>query len=572
MGIQRPDGAIRWLLINSMPLLAGTGRTPVGVVTSFTDITRRREAEAAMNHSRAEMHDFLENATDLIVSTDAKGRIIYANHAWRDTLGYTQDIEVNGRPLTDFADRASAASMLAALRQLSTGASLHDFESTLVTKNGRSILVSGNCTPRMEGKRLVAIQSIFRDVSELSVAQQQLMDAIEHADAANRAKSAFLANMSHELRTPLNSVIGFAGVLLRNRDGQLAPQDLLYLNRIRDNGRHLLGLINSILDLSKVEAGRMELEPTTFDLGAMLRNTIGQLEGQMPGRDVALRAVVPDGTLLTADEGKLKQVVINLVSNALKFTETGSVTVRVSTDPAGLPVAIDVTDTGMGIPLERQAAVFEAFQQADNSTARHFGGTGLGLTITRALCQLMGFEIGVTSQPGRGSTFTIHLTSAHALAARDTALEPAEPVGPAGEGRTVLVVDDDADARLLLARYVTDAGCEAIMAGGGEQGLRLALAHHPDLILLDIRMPLMSGLEVLQRLRENPETRAIPVVVVSIVATEFRERAVGAVALIDKPVSREEIEAVLTRYLAEPPVDKREALGAMIAEHLPAPV
>jgi PAS domain S-box-containing protein len=573
MGIQRPDGAIRWLLMNSMPLRAGPGRPPVGVVTSFTDITRRREAEAAMNHSRAQMHDFLENATDLIVSTDAEGRIIYANRAWRETLGYTLDAEVNGHPLTDFMDAAGAAAALDALRQMRTGQSLRDLETTLVAKDGRSILVSGNCTPRMEGRRLVATQSIFRDVSELSVAQHQLMAAIEHADAANRAKSEFLANMSHELRTPLNSVIGFAGVLMRNKHGNLQPQDTQYLNRIHDNGRHLLGLINDILDLSKVESGRMELELTAFDLDTMLQTTLGQLEGMTQGRPVELRRIVPPGTrALVADESKLKQILNNLVSNALKFTETGSVTVRVATDRTGRPLAIDVTDTGIGIPLERQAAVFEAFQQADNSTSRRFGGTGLGLAITRSLCQLMGYEIGVTSQMGHGSTFTVRLVTEHAVAAGAEAPEPVEPERLAGEGRTVLVVDDDPDARTLLAQYVKDDGGQVIVAGSGEQGLRLARAHQPDLILLDIMMPQMNGLEVLERLREDPATSDIPVVVVSIVATEQRERAVGAVALIDKPARREEIEAVLLRYLDEPPTDKAERLNELLAAHIPVRV
>lgn len=574
MGIQRPDGAIRWLLINAMPLLAGKGHAPVGAVTSFTDITRRREAEKSMLESRAQMQDFLENATDLITTTDDQGRLINANRAWRDTLGFALDSEINGRPFTNFVDQASSSVGLDALRQLRDGQSLHDLEVTLVAKDGRRILVSGNCTPRMEGGRLVATQSIFRDVTELSVAQQQLIAAIEHADAANRAKSEFLANMSHELRTPLNSVIGFASVLLRNTNGHLPPQDMQYLSRIHDNGRHLLGLINSILDLSKVEAGRMELELTSFDLGAMVRQTLGQLEGQLHGRTVELRAMVPaDVRPLCGDEGKLKQVIINLVSNALKFTETGSITVRVSADGSGRPVAISVVDTGVGIAPERQAAVFEAFQQADNSTARRFGGTGLGLTITRALCQLMGYEIEVTSQLGHGSTFTVRLVTEHAVAAAE-APEPAEAADAlnSGDGRTVLVVDDDPDARLLLAQYVKDDGCRAILAGNGEQGLRLARAHQPDLILLDIMMPQMNGLEVLERLREDPATADIPVVVVSIVASEQRERAVGAAALIDKPARREEIEAVLLRYLAEPPYDKRARLDALIAAHVTSPV
>ncbi len=191
--------------------------------------------------------------------------------------------------------------------------------------------------------------------------------------------------MSHELRTPLNSVIGFSNVLMRNRGGHLDAQDTLYINRIYQNGRHLLGLINNILDLSKVEAGRMDLEIAPMDLGTLTRETLAQLESQVHARPIMLRAIVPEGmALLSADAGKLKQVLINLVANAIRFTEQGTVTVRVLAGPGGQATGIEVVDTGIGIALDRQAAVFEAFRQADNSTARRFGGSGLGLTITRS--------------------------------------------------------------------------------------------------------------------------------------------------------------------------------------------
>jgi signal transduction histidine kinase len=246
-------------------------------------------------------------------------------------------------------------------------------------------------------------------VAERTAALAEVHAARQAADAANQAKSAFLANMSHELRTPLNSIIGFANVLLKNKGGRFQEPDLLYLTRVRDNGQHLLSLINQVLDLSKIEAGRMEAEITSVALDVLVRETLAQLEGQVR-REVQLRAELPEKlTHLSTDAGKLKQVIINLVGNALKFTARGSVTVRVRADSDGTPRAIEVADTGPGIPADRLEAIFEAFTQADSGTARQYGGTGLGLTITRSICHLLGYSVEVESRVGEGSVFRVVL-------------------------------------------------------------------------------------------------------------------------------------------------------------------
>jgi signal transduction histidine kinase len=218
--------------------------------------------------------------------------------------------------------------------------------------------------------------------------------------------------MSHELRTPLNSVIGFANILLKNRSGGLQPKEIGYLERIHVNGTHLLSLINTMLDLAKVEAGRMELELEPVDLPELVRETLAQLEGQVGQKPVHLRSeVAMEPAPVVSDPGKLKQVLINLVGNALRFTEEGEVVVRLEVQAPGRPPdRILVQDTGPGIPEDRLRTIFEEFQQADADTARRYGGTGLGLTISRSLCRLMGYTISVESTVGEGSTFIINLS------------------------------------------------------------------------------------------------------------------------------------------------------------------
>ncbi len=431
------------------------------------------------------------------------------------------------------------------------------------------------------------------EIAERKRAQEELHHAKEGAEAASRAKSQFLANMSHELRTPLNSVIGFANILLKNKGGNFHPENLAFLERIAANGKHLLELINQVLDLSKIEARRVEIETSMVALDQLIAAIISQFEPQLRDRPVKLAAQLPDCiALLDTDVGKLKQILINLIGNGVKFTEQGSVTVRVTADEiTGRPVRIDVADTGIGISHDRLAAIFEAFQQADLSTTRKYGGTGLGLTISKALCELMGYRLEVASEPGQGSTFSIvlaehpvavgvpvhpavlrevrGLTAAEAaveVARHIRALETAEPL----RNKLVLVIDDETDSRSLLTHLIEQFGCHVVAADGGELGLRMAREIRPDLITLDLLMPHMDGGEVLRRLKADANLKDIPVIVVSVVAHEKRGTVLGAVEMLQKPVSREDLLRVLsliprTRILV---VEDNEDDRRLFAAHL----
>ena len=251
------------------------------------------------------------------------------------------------------------------------------------------------------------------DLTDKHVAQRALEEARAAAESASRAKSAFLARMSHELRTPLNSIIGFARIVRRSRDSQLADRDRLFLERVQAGGEHLLTLVNDILDLSKIEAGKVELVLEPVDLAQLAREVLSLFESQVVDRPVALDLDVPVGpAMVTGDVARLRQVLVNLLGNAVKFTPRGSITVRVRADADGNAQSIAVEDTGIGIALDRQARIFDAFEQADGETSHRYGGTGLGLAISRMLAEQMGCSLAVQSMPGRGSTFTLAFRTA----------------------------------------------------------------------------------------------------------------------------------------------------------------
>lgn len=405
-----------------------------------------------------------------------------------------------------------------------------------------------------------SIYLINRHLKRRLAAERRLVAAKEEAERANRAKSDFLAQMSHELRTPLNAIIGFTNILRKNKGGHLREQELDYLQRVHTNGVHLLMLINDILDLSKVEAGRVDIELEPVALDRLVEETVGQLSLQPYNENVELLAEVPsDLAPIRADPIKLRQVLLNLVGNALKFTERGSVRVVVVTDPAtAVPLRIDVIDTGIGIPEDHLPHIFKPFEQVESGTTRRFGGTGLGLAISDAICRQMGFRIEVRSVVGEGSTFSIVLggNAAHAPQPsrhQTTAMAPAPQAPRPARGphtaRRILIIDDDPDARQLLLESIEELGYYAVAAASAEEGLELARELLPDLITLDLQMPKVDGWEALRIIRADPELSQIPVVIVSFLAEEAGPNLAGVVEVLEKPIERNALERVLQRML-----------------------
>jgi len=380
-------------------------------------------------------------------------------------------------------------------------------------------------------------------------------------ERASRVKSEFLANMSHELRTPLNAIIGYSE-MLREEAEDLGQDDFTPdLQKIHAAGKHLLELINSILDLSKIEAGKMDLYDETFAVASMLEDVRAVIQ-PLVARNANTLAVncAPDVGTMHADLTKVRQCLFNLLGNACKFTKEGAIWLGVARERApqrgGVEwITLSVGDSGIGMTREQMARLFQPFIQADASTTREYGGTGLGLTITRKFCRMMGGDVTVESTPGQGTTFTIRLPAAPlpvpetAVAATEESFKSVDlPVG--GETR-VLVIDDDPTARDLLQRCLQTEGFRVIGAPGGAEGLRLARALRPDVVTLDVMMPGLDGWAVLSQFKADPEVADIPVIMLSIVDDRSLGHALGAADYLTKPIDRTRLLAALGRYRRE---------------------
>ncbi|TNC07667.1 response regulator [Methylobacterium terricola] len=413
----------------------------------------------------------------------------------------------------------------------------------------------------------------------LEDARRDAEAAQEAAEDANRAKSSFLANMSHELRTPLSAVIGYSEMLEEEAE-ELGQEELLKdLGKIKSNAKHLLGLINDVLDLSKVEANKMDTFPEDIDVEVFVRDAAATVGPLISKRGNRLVLDFADGLgVARTDATKLRQCLFNLLSNAAKFTEGGTITLRArrETDPTGDRLAFAVEDTGIGMTEEQVERLFQRFTQADGSTTRKYGGTGLGLALTKAFAELMGGSVTVASEPGRGTCFTLNLPTTLPEAAEVLTEEPSAGTGIAGGARgLVLVIDDEASQRDLMGRFLTRQGFSVRTAADGRTGLDLARTIAPRVVLLDVMMPEVDGWAVLATLKADATTRDIPVVMVSFVADTTLSASLGATDTVPKPVDWTRLKDVLDRIgtgsgdvlIVDDDIDMRNRLRVVLERH-----
>ncbi|HET7248603.1 MAG TPA: GAF domain-containing protein, partial [Gemmatimonadales bacterium] len=469
-----------------------------------------------------------------IVNIGVDNHIRSCNPAFEKLFGYTEE-EVKGKNL----DALVTTEGTLAEAQAYTVQALQQGRATSGTgrrrrKDGTVIDVEVLTIPVTVGGEQVGMMALYHDITELLTARRE-------AEAANETKSRFLASTSHELRTPLNAIIGYSE-MLQEQVAEDGHEDYAAdLGKIHSAGQHLLAVINDILDLSKIEAGKMELYLETVAVRPLVDDVATTVQPLIAkrGNRFELVAAADLGTI-RADATRVRQVLLNLLSNASKFTADGVIALAVGRDDGHL--TFRVSDTGIGMTAEQLGRLFEAFAQAEASTASKYGGTGLGLAISRRLCQMMGGDIAVQSEPGKGSTFTVRLPLA-AVAEQRSWLPDGRPVRG-----TVLVVDDDPGVRNLLGRFLSREGFRVETAADGETGLRLARELVPTIITLDVVMPGMDGWAVLASLKGDPALAAIPVVILSIIDEKPMGFALGVSAYLTKPIDRKGLAAVLIKY------------------------
>jgi PAS domain S-box-containing protein len=583
--IRRKDGEIRWLETRQSPP-RDDGAGQLVTYGALFDVTNVYEARAALDRSESTFRHLFECMADGYWVGTLDGRIELWNPAALEIFSFPDAEAIASANFYDLLrnDEQSAAM---AERIAAGEKSLDDLEIDVRTYDGTPFTIGASMRVVGEGDEL-RLETTFRDITRQKLVEEEIQRAREAAEQANQAKSAFLANMSHELRTPLNAILGYSEMLTEDARDEGNTDAVADLKKIHSAGSHLLSLINDVLDLSKVEAGRMELYAEEFEIEELIEDIASTAAPLVVQNQNELRIERGPGLgAMRQDLTKLRQTALNLLSNAAKFTDRGSITLSVARepDPSGDWVTISVQDTGIGVPEDRLESLFEEFSQAEASTTRSYGGTGLGLAISRRFARMMGGDVHVTSSVGEGSTFTIRipallpgeqaeLTAKGARSAKDVAPPPTLHSSlPSTPKRTILVIDDDPEACEILEHFLTRDGFEVVTANGGVDGIALAREIQPSAITLDVMMPDMDGWSVLSLLGADPELKDIPVIMVTMVDDKSTGYTLGATDYLTKPVDRTRLLNSIQKHhrengqllLVEDDVDTRNMMARILS-------
>ena len=550
----------RVMLLNARKL------QPELVLLAMEDVTERRQSQHLVNQVEY-AQDIVDTVREPLLILDGKLRVHSANRAFYQTFEVTAE-ETERRLIYELGngqwDIPDLRVLLEDILPMSSVFNDYELEHEFPSIGRRIMLL--NARQLRQGGHAELLVLAMEDVTERRRVEGEIAKAKEAAENANRTKSLFLANMSHELRTPLNAILGFSEMLQEeavDRDLQDFNADL---QKISTAGRHLLGLINDILDLSKIEAGKMELHLEAFDVAALIGEVASTIERQASKNGNTLEITcAPDIGVMWADLSKVRQGLFNLVSNAAKFTHDGKISVvaeRQFVDGSEW-IVFRVSDTGIGLSPEQIVRLFQPFTQADASTTRKFGGTGLGLALTRRFCQMMNGDVTVQSVPGEGSVFTLVVpATVQELLPELGAVPPVEErrITPVADveplpalGTCVLVIDDDPLQRDLMQRYLHKEGFTVRTASGGAQGLQLARRLRPAAITLDVMMPDMDGWSVLSALKGDVALRDIPVIMLTMVDDPVRGFTLGASDYATKPVNRRRLSVILKKFTCRQP-------------------
>ncbi len=528
--------------------------------------------KAALRQSEERFRGLVETTSEWVWETDEQANYTYVSPKIRDILGYDPE-EVIGKPAFSLMTEEVATRLAPIFLSLvKSPAAFAAIENAHVHKDGHVIVIETSGVPFFDREgRFRGYHGIGRDITERKRVLEELQSAKDKAEAANRAKSAFLANMSHEIRTPMNGVIGMAELALET---SLTSEQRDYLMSVRSSAESLLTILNDILDFSRIEAGRLTLDPVVFDLAGMLGEMMRTLaiRAQQKGLELLCRIGPDVPETVFGDPDRLRQVLLNLLANAIKFTETGEVLLDVeleSQEDDSAYLCLSVTDTGIGIPEEKQTSIFAPFIQADNSITRRFGGTGLGLAIASRLVEAMGGRIWLESTPGLGSTF--HFT-ARVRVERTPAPRSRLALADSLRGLPALVVDDNFTNRRILEEFLIGWQIRPTTASGGRAALQiLRQAHktgqHFSLILVDAHMPDMDGFTLAKQIKEDPAYSSATIMMLSSAERQRDSllcKECGISLYLLKPVSRADLLAAILKALGtSEQVDESLAPGAV---------